>query len=388
MYTQEVQLREFRMIAPRRGRLAIAAGMAVFCAVAAVVPAQAAADSDTVPSADSTVGDTVDTTAIEALVDSQEAALVDALGVMYEETFVSDADAEPASNLAPAIDALEPTRAGEEALDDALTNVEAVADRLDESVVIDSVGVEQIGEPMVAPVDADSISVTVDIEVTRHIATDDIDWVEIVPHEMIVNVESGALEDVTVYDLDAIDDLVEESVPAPLMIIPADEPTTATAPVALTATNRKKVADYALKYALNPNTAYKLYPTDCTNFVSQAMLAGGWKEVSHPVVDYKWDNAWWYGGIPTNSWTWSGAENFYRMTKALDRTTTATRVSDLRVGDLLQYKLKTSSTMTHSMVVTAKSGSTIYLSYHSSNTKNKPFSSFITSDKSWFGHHV
>jgi len=62
------------------------------------------------------------------------------------------------------------------------------------------------------------------------------------------------------------------------------------------------------------------------------------------------------------------------MTKALSRTTTATYVTDLRVGDLLQYKLKTSSTMNHSMVVTYKSGANIYLSYHTTNTKNRPFS--------------
>ncbi|MBS4753237.1 amidase domain-containing protein [Nocardioides sp. zg-ZUI104] len=46
-----------------------------------------------------------------------------------------------------------------------------------------------------------------------------------------------------------------------------------------------------MKYALKPNKDYRTWSYDCTNFVSQAMRAGGWKEVSHPWVDYKWDDA-------------------------------------------------------------------------------------------------
>ncbi|QVI60728.1 amidase domain-containing protein [Nocardioides faecalis] len=99
----------------------------------------------------------------------------------------------------------------------------------------------------------------------------------------------------------------------------------------------------------------------------------------------------WYGGIPAASWTWSAAENFYKMTKALRRSTSAKYVTDLRRGDLLQYKSKSSSTMTHSMVVTKKTSNTtsgVYLSYHSTNTLNKPFSKMVGLNVTWFGHHV
>jgi hypothetical protein len=50
--------------------------------------------------------------------------------------------------------------------------------------------------------------------------------------------------------------------------------------------------------------------------------------------------------------------------------------------------VKTSSNMTHSMVVTKKSGSNIYLSYHSNNTLNRPFSEMKNLNVSWYGHHV
>lgn len=69
---------------------------------------------------------------------------------------------------------------------------------------------------------------------------------------------------------------------------------------------------YARKHIKFPNRKYHYYREDgggdYINFVSQAMEAGGWEQVSHPYLDYKGDNAWWYGGgllfnYPPNSWT-------------------------------------------------------------------------------------
>lgn len=43
--------------------------------------------------------------------------------------------------------------------------------------------------------------------------------------------------------------------------------------------NRTKVADYAKQYATKTNPNYKRYNLNCTNFVSQAIHAGGKAEV-------------------------------------------------------------------------------------------------------------
>lgn len=41
--------------------------------------------------------------------------------------------------------------------------------------------------------------------------------------------------------------------------------------------NGQKAADYARQYALNPNTSYYDFgKVDCTNFVSQCVVAGGY----------------------------------------------------------------------------------------------------------------
>jgi hypothetical protein len=40
--------------------------------------------------------------------------------------------------------------------------------------------------------------------------------------------------------------------------------------------NYSAMAAYAVKYVYNYNPAYCSFPADCTNFISQAMIAGGW----------------------------------------------------------------------------------------------------------------
>ena len=248
------------------------------------------------------------------------------------------------------------------------------------------------------------------LDVSRHIMEDNIFWEEIVPHEIEMDAHGCILnftvKDRSYYDKNPGNALPEDpknaSDPSPKASSdgsgakPDQANQTQFDPVTLPLLNRAqkgKAASYAVKYAKEPNPSYREYDEDCTNFVSQAMFAGGWKEVYHFWVDYKWDNAWWYGGIPTNSWTWSGAENFYRMAngpKGLHRTKMLNSVYDLEVGDILQYKLKSHTNMTHTMIVTKKVSGMPYLSYHINSTLNKPLSDILkrTKDATWFAHRT
>lgn len=158
-------------------------------------------------------------------------------------------------------------------------------------------------------------------------------------------------------------------------------------PKELPSSGKTKIKDYALKHAFTYNKDYIKYNADCTNFVSQAMLAGGWKQVTQ----YLWNDgrAWWYGGIPTNSHTWSGAENWYKFARVESKRATAlSRVDDTQIGDVVQFKNKDATNMTHSMVVTQKSGSTTYVSGHTPNVKNAPASSYNKSGRTWFAHRI
>ena len=151
-------------------------------------------------------------------------------------------------------------------------------------------------------------------------------------------------------------------------------------------------ASYARTWALTTNSTYGRFGNDCTNFVSQSMDAGGWTHLigSGYCDDRTSDSVWWFrsGGCeytacpwswcPTvktinASYTWGGAQNFFNFVRASGRGTGAGHVMDLSEGDVLQMDFSGSGHIGHSMVVTSKSASNLFLSYHTSDHLNEPF---------------
>ena len=134
--------------------------------------------------------------------------------------------------------------------------------------------------------------------------------------------------------------------------------------------NRFAARDYATKYALKGNSAYPPFDNDCTSFVSQCMLTGGWTMIGGSVWDRKDDDVWWWGKSSWSkaSYTWGGAHNFSKFLTAVGRGKSCKR-ADLEVGDVVQ--ISKNGHVFHSMVVT-ETGSSIKLSYHTTNTLNKP----------------
>lgn len=138
--------------------------------------------------------------------------------------------------------------------------------------------------------------------------------------------------------------------------------------------NRVKAATYALTYALNPNCRFPPYENDCTNFVSQCMLAGGWTMSGGSVFDRDEDGVWWYGRSVWSraSYTWAGAHNF---SKYLTRSGRGSRVSrgGLSLGDVVQ--IAKNGHVFHTMIVSSIGCSTDgdgpHLSYHTKNTLDK-----------------
>jgi Domain of unknown function (DUF4157)/Putative amidase domain len=168
-------------------------------------------------------------------------------------------------------------------------------------------------------------------------------------------------------------------------------------------------ASYAKTWAIRTNPKYGRFPRDdCTNFVSQAMDAGGWIQIagSNRCDLRKTDSVWWFKFGACFSWpkaflmpllgpvvgpvysfpvihashTWAGAHNFFKFLKASGRGTLATTISDLEPGDVLQRD-HGDGTMHHSMVVTEKGKDVVggksipqlWLSYHTSDTLNRKF---------------
>ena len=69
--------------------------------------------------------------------------------------------------------------------------------------------------------------------------------------------------------------------------------------------NPTNATNYALKYALSPNSNYVVFANDCTNFVSQIMRAGGWKDTA--TKQSTQDSSWYYTSKTSYAQTWSTA---------------------------------------------------------------------------------
>jgi hypothetical protein len=138
--------------------------------------------------------------------------------------------------------------------------------------------------------------------------------------------------------------------------------------------NRSAAINYALRYALSPNPDYPPYSNDCTSFVSQAMLAGGWTMVGGSVFDRSNNDVWWWGKshLTQASYTWGGAHNFSKFVSVSGRGTSCAR-GDLALGDVVQ--IANGGHVFHSMVVTwlgcTPAGDGPFMSYHTHNTLNR-----------------
>ena len=156
--------------------------------------------------------------------------------------------------------------------------------------------------------------------------------------------------------------------------------------------SRTAAAAYARKWAMSDNPAYgRIEPNDCTNFVSQALLAGGWSMVGGSCSDRKDKNVWWFnpmecrwvGGRPwatevKASFTWGGAQNLYWFMKESGRGAEVSDPMDLEIGDVLQMDMGAghynAGRIGHSMIVTGKSDTDLLLSYHEDHHLDEPLS--------------
>jgi hypothetical protein len=144
----------------------------------------------------------------------------------------------------------------------------------------------------------------------------------------------------------------------------------------------KAMAAYAEKYWRNYN---KDYPDlggqgaggDCTNFVSQALKAGGWKHVPGYVYDYTR----WFGNAEIQSHSFVGVNEWSWFAQNSKRTTSLAYVYQMGVGDVLQMDFDKNGSKDHTMIVTYRSPQGMpYLTYHTTNTYRRSLASIIASD--------
>ncbi|UQW99601.1 amidase domain-containing protein [Streptomyces sp. RerS4] len=150
------------------------------------------------------------------------------------------------------------------------------------------------------------------------------------------------------------------------------------------------MAKYAEKYWSNYNPAYRKFNGaggDCTNFISQALKAGGWKPVPGTSSDYR---NWWYDGT-RQSVSWIGANEWAWFTLSNQRAANLANVYQMDVGDIMQVDFNKDGSKDHSMMVTYRSAKGMpYLTYHSTNTYRKSLASILASypDARYFAYRT
>ncbi|MEO3892112.1 amidase domain-containing protein [Nonomuraea sp. B5E05] len=148
------------------------------------------------------------------------------------------------------------------------------------------------------------------------------------------------------------------------------------------------MVDYAYRHVYNYNPNYRTYGGeggDCTNFLSQIVKAGDWQETSAwPGEDRTSPKEWFYGDLAaTTTYTWAAAHNWFQFARVWSgRVTGLTNVWQMGIADDLQIDSDSNGNVSHSMIVTdigigGDGVDELYMTYHSSDTKDKPLSSII-----------
>lgn len=132
-----------------------------------------------------------------------------------------------------------------------------------------------------------------------------------------------------------------------------------------TGVDRDRVRDYAETYALNYNSDYKSFESDCTNFVSQALKHGGWDEVN----GMYWSNHYWWYNRWNQSRSWAGAHNLWWFIYNSERGSLASW-NQMRIGDVMMFDWHHDYHIDHTVIVTSKENDTPFLTYHSRDTLN------------------
>jgi hypothetical protein len=160
---------------------------------------------------------------------------------------------------------------------------------------------------------------------------------------------------------------------------------------------------YAYRHWSTYNTDYRTYGGqggDCTNFISQIMIAGGWETAgAYPVSDRTHPSNWWYNSLGTfaTTYTWAAAHNWMQFARTHSgRVAALSHVRDMAIADVLQVDTDSDGNISHSMFVTdvglGGDGEVDeqYMTYHSNDTKDKPLTSVIAAypNGTWYAHRT
>ena len=139
--------------------------------------------------------------------------------------------------------------------------------------------------------------------------------------------------------------------------------------------NRQKAVEYARKWALGKNPYYYHFEGiggDCTNFVSQCLLAGGAK------MNYDKYYGWFYISKDNRSPSWTSVKYFERFllsNKIPGVKAEITPLNKLEIGDIIQIR-QNPNEFNHTVIITNILDGEFYVCSHSYDALDKPLSHY------------
>lgn len=137
---------------------------------------------------------------------------------------------------------------------------------------------------------------------------------------------------------------------------------------------RERAVLYARKYALERNPLYFTFAGiggNCTNFVSQCVLAGSCVMNFTPIY------GWFYLSSSRRSASWTGVDFFYDfMTKNTDVGPFGSEIAlvDAMLGDIIQ--LSNGTSFYHSLIITKIEDGEYYVCANSNDALDRPLSTY------------
>lgn len=141
--------------------------------------------------------------------------------------------------------------------------------------------------------------------------------------------------------------------------------------------NRQSAIEYAQRWALASNPDFYHFGGiggDCTNFISQCLLAGGAK------MNYERYKGWFYENSNYRSPSWTSVkylQEFLLENKSPGIFAQTSTLHNLQVGDLIQLRQNPNIDFNHTVIITKISGGEIYVCAHSYDVLNKPLSKYV-----------
>ena len=138
--------------------------------------------------------------------------------------------------------------------------------------------------------------------------------------------------------------------------------------------NRENAVAYARKYALVRNPIFYTFEGiggNCTNFVSQCILAGSC------VMNFTPTFGWYYLSINRRSASWTGVDFFYEFmvkNQGVGPFGQEISLADAKIGDIIQ--LSNGQNFYHTLIITEITENEIFICANSVDSLDRPLSSY------------